>query len=135
MKLLVIGEKIKVTEGVHDFVTRRLHFALGRFLPQIERVTARVADMNGPRGGEDKRCRIEVRLRGLETIVREARASALEEAAYRAAESVERGVSRALERMQHKRRRPGISMAGPRESTENGKRRGSRILDATAVEF
>ena len=122
MKLLVVGEKMRVRESLHDFVTRRLYFALGRFAPQIERVTARVGDMNGPRGGVDKQCRIEVTLRGLETVVREARADDLEEAASRAAESVERGVARAVERRRHKRRRPGVSMAGPREPAENGKR-------------
>ena len=78
VKLLVVGEKMRVRESLHDAVTRRLYFALGRFAPQIERVTARVGDMNGPRGGVDKQCRIEVKLRGLETVVREARADDLE---------------------------------------------------------
>jgi len=122
VKLLVVGEKMRVRESLHDFVTRRLYFALGRFAPQIERVTARVGDMNGPRGGVDKQCRIEVKLRDLETVVREARADDLEEAASRSAESVERGVARAVERSRHKRRRPGVSMAGPREPAMKGKR-------------
>lgn len=121
MKLLVVGEKMRVRDSLHDFVTRRLYFALGRFAPRIERVTARIGDMNGPRGGVDKQCRIEVKLRGLETVVREARADDLEEAASRAAESVERGVSRAVERRRQKRRQPGVSMAGPREPATNGK--------------
>lgn len=121
MKLLVVGQKKTVRESLHDFVTRRLYFALGRFAPQIERVTARVGDMNGPRGGVDKQCRIEVKLRGLETVVREARADDLEEAASRAAESVERGVARAVERRRRKRRCPGVSMAGPCEPAMSGK--------------
>ena len=40
MKLLVVGEKTSLTEGLHDLITRRLHFTLGRFAPEIERVTA-----------------------------------------------------------------------------------------------
>ena len=134
MKLLVVGEKMRVRESLHDFVTRRLYFALGRFAPQIERVTARVGDMNGPRGGVDKQCRIEVKLRGLETVVREARADDLEEAASRAAESVERGVARAVERSRHKRRRPGVSMAGPREPAMNAKRPKKSIAPALEPE-
>lgn len=127
MKLLVVGERMRVRESLHDFVTQRLYFALGRFAPQVERVTARLGDMNGPRGGMDKRCRIEVKLRGLETVVREARADDLEEAASRAAESVERGVARTVERRRHKRRRPGVSMAGPHEPATNGKRAKDRM--------
>ena len=40
MKLLVVGERTRVSEGLHDFITRRLHFVLGRFAPEVERVTA-----------------------------------------------------------------------------------------------
>ena len=100
MKLLVVGEKTSVSEGLHDFITRRLHFALGRFAPEIERVTARVEDVNGPRGGADKRCRLEVKLRGLGDVLGEARAEDFEAAVAFAAERLGRGVARALERRQ-----------------------------------
>jgi ribosome-associated translation inhibitor RaiA len=122
MKLLVVGERTRVSEGLHDFITRRLHFVLGRFAPEVERVTARVGDLNGPRGGMDKRCRMEVKLRGLGDVLSEACADDLAAAVAFAAERLGRGVARALERRSHKKRRPGASMAGPRESAENGKR-------------
>ena len=122
MKLLVVGERTRVSEGLHDFITRRLHFVLGRFAPEVERVTARVEDVNGPRGGMDKRCRMEVRLRGLGSVASESRAADVEAAAASAAERLGRGVARALERRSHKKRRSGVSMAGHRESAENGRR-------------
>ena len=53
MKLLVVGERTRVSEGLHDFITRRLHFVLGRFAPEIERVTARIGDLNGPGHGQE----------------------------------------------------------------------------------
>ena len=40
MKLFVVRERTRVSEGLHDFITRRLHFVLGRFAPEVERVTA-----------------------------------------------------------------------------------------------
>ena len=120
MKLRVVGESISVSEGLRDFVTRRLEFALARFAPEVERVTTRVGDVNGPRGGVDKRCRMEVKLRGLQSILSEVRAKDLEVAVAVAAERLARGVARALERRQHTRRRPGVSMAGPDEPAENG---------------
>jgi putative sigma-54 modulation protein len=132
MKMLVVGEKISVSEGLHDFVTRRLYFALGRFSPEIESATARLADTNGPRGGVDKQCRMEVKLRGLRRILSEARAENLEAAVDMAAERVERGVTRALERRRDTTRRPGVSMAGPREPSENGKHPKKKNWDAPA---
>lgn len=135
MKLFVVGETTSVTEGLHDFIRRRLHFALGRFAPEVERVTTRVGDVNGPRGGADKRCRMEVKLRGLAHVLSEARADDVEAAVAFAAERLGRGVARALERRHHTRRRPGVSMAGPRESTENNNRPNKKKLGAPAVEF
>ena len=41
---------------------RRLDFALGRFGGRISQVTVGLEDLNGPRGGADKRCRLAVRL-------------------------------------------------------------------------
>jgi ribosome-associated translation inhibitor RaiA len=135
VKLLVIGEKSSVSEGLHDFITRRLCFVLGRFGPEIERVTVRVGDLNGPRGGgADKRCHLEVKLRGLGDVLGEACAGDYEAAVAFAAERLGRGVGRALERRNHKKRRPGVSMAGPRESAENGKRRNQQNPDAPASE-
>ena len=134
MKLLVVGEKTRVSEGLHDFITRRLHFALGRFAPEIAGVTARVEDVNGPRGGLDKLCRLEVRLRGLGEVLGESRAEDFEAAVAFAAERLGRGVARTLERRSHKKRRPGVSMAGPRESAENGQRPNQAKPDAPAVE-
>lgn len=122
MKLLVVGEKMRVRESDYDYVTRRLYFALGRFAPQIASVTAWLGDSNGPRGGVDKRCRIVVKLRRLESVLREAHADALEAAVSAAAESAGRGVARALERRRHTRRRPGLSMAGPRDRSLNSHR-------------
>ncbi|HQX83273.1 MAG TPA: hypothetical protein PKW63_16020 [Vicinamibacterales bacterium] len=41
---------------------RRFEFALGRFSGRVHSVTVRVADINGPRGGVDQRCRVTVQL-------------------------------------------------------------------------
>jgi len=43
-------------------VDRLLRFALGRFVGRISRVEATLSDENGPKGGEDKLCRLLVRL-------------------------------------------------------------------------
>lgn len=41
---------------------RRLKFALDRHESRLSEVSGAVSDLNGPRGGSDKRCHIQVRL-------------------------------------------------------------------------
>ena len=47
-----------------DLIQRRFGFALGRFDGRIHSITVRIIDINGPRGGIDKQCRVTVRMRG-----------------------------------------------------------------------
>jgi putative sigma-54 modulation protein len=48
------------TNELRAHVSRRLEFALDRFTDDLRRVSVLIADVNGPRGGVDKRCRIEL---------------------------------------------------------------------------
>jgi putative sigma-54 modulation protein len=41
---------------------RQLHFHLARFTTAVNEVVVRVTDVNGPKGGVDKRCQLLVRL-------------------------------------------------------------------------
>lgn len=43
---------------------RRFAFALRRFEDRVRSLVVRVTDVNGPRGGIDKRCRVTVQLQG-----------------------------------------------------------------------
>jgi ribosome-associated translation inhibitor RaiA len=56
------GVKYELGEELERYIERRLRFALGRFAGRIGRVLVRLSDVNGPRGGVDKRCRIAVAL-------------------------------------------------------------------------
>jgi ribosomal subunit interface protein len=51
-----------LTEAIRSYVERRLRFSLGRFASRLGRVTVRISDVNGPRGGVDKVCRISAKL-------------------------------------------------------------------------
>ncbi|MBC7730582.1 MAG: HPF/RaiA family ribosome-associated protein [Bacteriovorax sp.] len=53
-------------------IVRRAGFALSRLASRIRRVEVRFADVNGPRGGVDKRCRVLLHLdRGDPMLVEE----------------------------------------------------------------
>lgn len=71
---------------------------LGKYATWIERVTVRVRDVNGPRGGIDKLCRIKVVLSGLPSVVFESRALSLKAAINGALSGTERAVRRSVQR-------------------------------------
>ena len=62
MQVEMRGVNYELGDDLKDHIERRLRFALGRFAARIARLTVRLSDVNGPRGGIDKRCRIAVAL-------------------------------------------------------------------------
>jgi ribosome-associated translation inhibitor RaiA len=81
------------------YVERRLGFALGRLGPRVRAVTAYLEDVNGPRGGPDKRCRLVARLAGGADVVVEDTGSDAQELIDRAANRLGRAAHRQVERV------------------------------------
>ena len=98
MRLEIRGQRIELSDAIRDHVARRLHYALGRFEGRVTGATARLADLNGPRGGVDKRCRIIVAMRAQEPILVEDTDTDVYAAVDRASERAGRAVWRQLER-------------------------------------
>jgi hypothetical protein len=73
-------------------------FALGRFSPRIRRVAVYLVDLNGPKGGVDKRCRLVARLLRSRVVTVEDRDGELTALIDRAADRLGRCVRRELER-------------------------------------
>ncbi len=89
---------VEIGPDVREYVRERLGRRLGKFATHIERVSVRLEDVNGPRGGVDTACRIKVVLSGLESVVAQEVAAALREAIDRASHVAERAVRRAIGR-------------------------------------
>jgi len=49
-----------LSDGLHGHVRRRLTSTLGRLRDHVHEIQVRLSDVNGPRGGPDKRCRLVV---------------------------------------------------------------------------
>lgn len=62
MRVDIRTNGLELTEGLRDHTERRLAFALDRSQHSIRSVTVQLADINGPRGGVDKRCQIRIPL-------------------------------------------------------------------------
>jgi CBS domain-containing protein/ribosome-associated translation inhibitor RaiA len=80
------------------YIRRKLGMKLGKFASSIERITVRVSDVNGPRGGRDQVCRVKVVLSGLPSTVVEQRDASLHAAIDLALAGAERAVRKALKR-------------------------------------
>lgn len=86
--------------GAEDraYVRRKLGRKLGKFARAVERVSVRIKDVNGPRGGVDKLCRIKVVLSGLPSVVIEQQHASLQAAVDRALRRTEGAVRRSVQR-------------------------------------
>lgn len=98
MLLSVHGKGIALTSTLRAFVERKVRFALDRQDHRIRSVRVRLEDLNGPRGGVDKRCAIQVRGDRGWMLLAEHTAEDLRAAVGGATDRVEQALSRALEK-------------------------------------
>ena len=101
---------------VAQFVQYRMSFALDR-LRHLRRILVYVEDVNGPKGGTDKRCRIVAEF-AFSTILAQETQSTWQSAITRAIHRIARNAARQLQRMNrapaHRRRQgPGITRTEP----------------------
>lgn len=95
-----------LTEGLREQTERRLRLALGSVTGHVREVAIRLTDVNGPRGGVDKRCTLRARMEGSPTVVIEQQDADLYVAIDHAAARLRRTVSRRLDKIQGRRRFP-----------------------------
>ena len=88
------------------YIRRRLGEMLGKYATSIERVTVRLRDVNGPRGGVDLMCRIKVVLSDLPSLVVEHQAASFRPAFTKALAGMEQAVRRTVQRRRTRPTRP-----------------------------
>jgi ribosomal subunit interface protein len=89
---------VEVDDDMRDYIRRKLGMKLGKFALSIERVSVRLRDVNGPRGGIDHQCRVKVVLSGLPSVVVDARDASMQAAIDEAISDATRSVRRSLQR-------------------------------------
>lgn len=94
-----------MTDSLLSHTQRRLLFSLVFFKNHINRVIVRLSDINGPRGGSDKRCHLQFKLEGLPDIVIEDTEvdlyAAIDRSIDRARRTIARKVDRQKKRLKH----------------------------------
>jgi len=98
MQIDIQARNFKLTDGLNTHINRRLGFALSNSDDYIQHIIVRLSDINGPRGGADKCCHIQVVLPGLPDVVIEDTESDLYVAIDRAADRAGRTVTRRIAR-------------------------------------
>lgn len=98
MKLTIRSRQLQLPTATQQEIWRRVYRVFGRVSPWIREVDLTLSDINGPRGGADKRCRLQIRGRGMaEVVVEHVGVEALAAVAL-AAERAEQVILRRLSR-------------------------------------
>jgi ribosome-associated translation inhibitor RaiA len=96
MQIAIQCRSFPLTEAIDAHVQKRLGFTLGRCAERVRRVDVTLSDLNGPRGGIDKRCLVKIRLNSLPPVVVEDIQTDLYSAVDRATSRAGRAVIRRL---------------------------------------
>lgn len=104
MNFDIQSQGFALTNAMAEHARRRLRFVLTRHSDRIQRIAVRLGDENGPRGGVDKFCRIQVQLLDAPVAIVEDIGIDLNAVIDRAADRVGRVVVKHLDRSRSGRR-------------------------------
>ncbi len=105
MKIDIQARDFSLTDSMLSYVKDRINYLFGSRFNQIQKITVRLNDVNGPRGGMDKRCQVKVTLPRLNQIVIDDVQADLYVAIFRAMDRASRTVNRRITRLQQKKRK------------------------------
>lgn len=99
MRITTTTRDVELTDSLREYVEYRLAFALSPFQDRIRGVVVVLSDINGSKGGIDKRCLLKVRLRGLSELIIDETEADFQIAVNRAADRAKRDLARRLWRV------------------------------------
>lgn len=105
MHIEIQARDFSLTDALADYVNRRIQFVLSNRVDQIQQIRVSLSDINGPRGGLDKRCQVHIVLPRMNDIVIEDTEADMYIAIDRATDRAGRTLDRRLKRQLGKNRR------------------------------
>ncbi len=60
MQTRIYTHNVELGSGLERFIATQIHKRTQRVAERIEQVTIRLKDLNGPKGGNDKQCTVEI---------------------------------------------------------------------------
>ena len=101
MRMTIQTNGFDMTSALRAYTEQRLATALGWAREHMRKLVVWLSDINGPRGGVDKRCKIQVQLAGGREIIIDDVEADLYAAIDRAADRADRAVVRQVGRTRH----------------------------------
>lgn len=111
MRMNLRTKGILPTRNLREHVERHVRFALGRFRRRVRDVKVQLVDENGPRGGEDVRCKIRARLEPRGELVVEGLKDDPYAAVALASDRIETRLYRHVDRLRARKRRQAVGAA------------------------
>ncbi len=109
MKIDIQAKQLKLGQTFKHNIKVKIRRLFQHSIEHIDHINITVADINGPKGGEDKVCKINVSVGGMPNIL----VSAREASAYKAVTQAIRKASASLNRQRQKARNiKHISLSG-----------------------
>ncbi len=71
MEVQIKAKGLPSAKHLRNHAARRIRSALERFGHAVQSVTVRMSDINGPRGGADKLCRIVIQMKNRSVVMEE----------------------------------------------------------------
>ncbi|MFQ3237496.1 MAG: putative sigma-54 modulation protein [Paraglaciecola sp.] len=96
MLVHIQSRHFSLSEALSKYVKNKVQIMLGRYEAKIIRADVSLFDINGPKGGEDKCCKIIVKINGTSSIVVQETAEDLYDAINTCSRRVRRAVKRQL---------------------------------------
>lgn len=97
MKFKIYSHPFQLTAGIENYIRKKLAKTLSKS-PSLTEVSVTVSDINGPRGGEDKQCKLQFAIAGKgRFVIKDTKSDlyhAIDSAAHRARHTISKVNSR-----------------------------------------
>jgi putative sigma-54 modulation protein len=97
MQIDIRSTNLPLSDAVHGYVASRVEATLTRFTSAVRSVTVTLSDLNGPKGGCDMRCHMEINMQTAPSVVIEERADDLYATVSSAAQRAKAAVLRRVD--------------------------------------
>ena len=98
MQIDIQSRGFSLTDSLMNYAQQRMQLAMAYCNGHVSRIVMRLSDINGPRGGADKRCHIQVVLTGIPDVVVNDTEVNLYDAIDRAVDRTRRAVVKKVDR-------------------------------------
>jgi len=105
MSINIQARGFRLTSALRDYVSNKLEKVAQRYRHQVPKIAVTLQDINGPRGGEDMRCKILLTIDGQRSVVVQETADDMYDAIAVATSRAAWVVNRQFERLQDKKRK------------------------------